>query len=89
MNDPKTVFIDAELWKNGESKFFDMVTTIPKGANLIVEGELVGDEWVDKTTGQKRQKLKIAINKIHFLDKKSDSTQEPSTEPSDEADIPF
>ena len=33
----------------------------------MVEGKLQMDEWVDKTSGQKRNKLKVRADRVLFL----------------------
>jgi single-strand DNA-binding protein len=52
-------FLDCEAWgKTGEiiQKFF------VKGSPIIVWGRVKMDQWEDKTSGQKRSKLKLTIN---------------------------
>lgn len=38
-----------------------------KGHPLLVEGRLDLDEWEDKTSGQKRQKLNVVVENFQFL----------------------
>jgi len=47
------------------------------------------DEWEDKTSGQKRTKLKVRVSRLHLMGaKKSGSPNEPT--PDDDGDpIPF
>ena len=59
-----TTFVDIEAWgKQGEtiSKF------CTKGKPLFVEGRLKFDQWEDKTSGQKRSKLKVVLEGFQFL----------------------
>jgi single-strand DNA-binding protein len=59
-----TTFVDIEAWgKQGEtiSKF------CTKGKPLFVEGRLKFDSWEDKTSGQKRSKLKVVLEGFQFL----------------------
>ena len=58
---------DIEAWdKTAElcQKF------LAKGRNVMVAGRLKQDNWVDKTTQQKRSKIKIIANEVQFLDAK-------------------
>ena len=57
-------FIDIEAWgKQGElvSKY------LSKGSPAMVEGRLKLDQWEDKTTQQKRSKLKVVLDNVQFL----------------------
>ncbi|HLX62254.1 MAG TPA: single-stranded DNA-binding protein [Planctomycetota bacterium] len=40
---------------------------LAKGKPLFVEGRLKLDQWDDKTTGQKRSKLKVVCDRFEFL----------------------
>ena len=60
----ETTFVDIEAWgKQGElvSKY------LSKGSPAMVEGRLKLDQWEDKTSGQKRSKLKIVLDNVQFL----------------------
>jgi single-strand DNA-binding protein len=60
----ETTFVDVEAWgRQGEtiSKY------CTKGRPLFVEGRLRFDQWEDKTSGQKRSKLKIVLENFQFL----------------------
>ncbi len=60
----ETAFIDIEAWgKQGElvSKY------LTKGSPAMVEGRLKLDQWEDKTSGQKRSKLKVVLENVQFL----------------------
>lgn len=56
-------FVDVEAW-NGTAE--SIAQWFGKGGVIIVEGKLKMDEWEDKTTGQKRSKLKIVCERFHF-----------------------
>lgn len=43
---------------------------LKKGALCYVEGRLKLDQWTDKTTQQKRSKLKVFVENVQFLDRK-------------------
>ena len=60
----ETAFIDIEAWgKQGElcSKY------LQKGSLSFIEGRLRFDSWEDKTSGQKRTKLKVVLENVQFL----------------------
>jgi single-strand DNA-binding protein len=60
----ETTFVDVEAWgKQGElvSKY------LSKGSPAMVEGRLKLDQWEDKTSGQKRSKLKVVLDNVQFL----------------------
>jgi single-strand DNA-binding protein len=60
----ETAFIDIEAWgKQGElvSKY------LQKGSPAFIEGRLRFDSWEDKTSGQKRNKLKVVLENVQFL----------------------
>ena len=60
----ETTFVDIEAWgKQGElvSKY------LTKGSPAMVEGRLKFDSWEDKTSGQKRSKLKVVLENVQFL----------------------
>ncbi len=57
-------FFDIEAWgKQGEviSKYMS------KGRPIFVQGRLRQDTWDDKTTGQKRSKVKIVLEGFQFI----------------------
>jgi single stranded DNA-binding protein len=56
-------FIDCEAWgRQGEIA----AQYLTKGSAIIVEGRLKQDNWTDKE-GQKRSKLKLAVDRVHLL----------------------
>ena len=60
----ETTFVDIEAWgRQGEtiSKY------CTKGRPLFVEGLLKFDQWEDKTSGQKRSRLKVVLEGFQFL----------------------
>lgn len=67
----ETTFVDVEAW----GKQADLVAKyLAKGAPVMIEGRLKLDEWTDKTSGQKRQKLKVVLDNVQFIGRKSDGT---------------
>jgi single-strand DNA-binding protein len=60
----ETTFVDIEAWgKQGEL----VAKYLSKGSPAMVEGRLKLDQWEDKTSGQKRSKLKIVLDNVQFL----------------------
>ncbi len=66
------MFIDCEAFNRGENG--TLANTIEqychKGSQILIEGKLHLDSWDDKTTGQRRQKHKIAVDSMQLLDGK-------------------
>ncbi len=68
------VFLDVEAYnrENGR-KLADLVEQyLKKGHQAYLECSMKLDTWNDKTTGEKRQKLKFVLNDMQFLEPKSD-----------------
>jgi single-strand DNA-binding protein len=73
----QTLFMDCAAWgAHGEH----IKKHKTKGDNLLVEGFLQADQWDDKTTGQKRSKIKLVVEKVEF-GKKTVRTDHRDTEP--------
>tara|TARA_R110000787_G_scaffold5230_3_gene19251 strand:+ start:117 stop:563 length:447 start_codon:yes stop_codon:yes gene_type:complete len=61
----EVTFIDVTVWgKTAEV----MAQYLRKGSSVYIEGRLQLDSWDDKTTGQKRSKLKVIAQSFEFLD---------------------
>jgi single-strand DNA-binding protein len=74
------VFLDCEAFNRGETgKMADTVERyLKKGSQAFLEGHLQLDRWDDKTTGEKRQKLKIVIDMMQMLDARRDGGGPPA-----------
>jgi single-strand DNA-binding protein len=73
----QTLFMDCAAWgAHGEH----IKKHKTKGDNLLVEGFLQADQWEDKSTGQKRSKIKLVVEKVEF-GKKAVHTDHRDTEP--------
>src|SRR6185312_11189136 len=60
----ETTFVDIEAWgKQGEL----VAKYLNRGSLAMVEGRLKLDQWEDKTSGQKRSKLKVVLDNVQFL----------------------
>jgi single-strand DNA-binding protein len=68
----KPVFLDCSAFNRGEhGKLADTIEKFcKKGSQILIEGHLDMDEWNDKTSGQKRTKLKIVVDSVQLLDGK-------------------
>jgi single-strand DNA-binding protein len=65
----ETAFVDIEAWgKQGEV----IAKYCSKGRPLFVEGRLKFDQWEDKTSGQKRSKLKVVLENFQFIGGRGD-----------------
>ncbi|QEH34177.1 Single-stranded DNA-binding protein [Aquisphaera giovannonii] len=67
----ETLFIDVTVWDRAAE---NCCQYLRKGSQIHVEGSLKMDTWEDKTTGQKREKIRVHADRVQFLDsKRSDS----------------
>ncbi len=68
------VFLDCEAFNRGETgKLADRIEqTLHKGQQIFIEGRLKLDQWADKTSGEKRSKLKIVVDNFQYLEPKRD-----------------
>lgn len=83
-------FVDVTLW----GRVAEIVAEYcKKGRPLFVEGRLELDQWDDKTTGQKRSKLKVVGENIQLLgsggDVKGQGAPAGKAADVDETDIPL
>jgi single-strand DNA-binding protein len=62
-------FIDCDCFgKTAEN----IAQYFKKGSPIYIEGRLKLDQWDDKQTGQKRQKLGVVAESFQFLDSRKD-----------------
>jgi len=70
----EVTFIDVTLW----GRTAEIVHQYSgKGRPLFVEGRLHMDSWDDKTSGQKRTKLKVVAENIQLLNSGGGGGQQP------------
>ena len=72
----KAIFVDITAFGNtGETlnKYFF------KGSKIGIDGELNFEQWTAQD-GQKRSKLSVIVNKLHFIDKKDSATTQANTD---------
>ena len=73
-NRDETTFVDIEAWgKQGEL----VAKYLTKGSPAMVEGRLKFDQWEDKTTQQKRSKLKVVLENVQFLSSRGNGAGAP------------
>lgn len=59
------LYIDVTVW-NRQAE--NCCQYLKKGRQIHVEGYLRMDSWDDKTTGEKRTKIKVEADRVQFLD---------------------
>jgi len=53
----------------------NMKAYLKKGSKVAIVGKLTSDEWTDKDTGKKRNKIVCKLDAIDFLEKKDDGNE--------------
>lgn len=91
----EVTFVDLEAW----GKTAELIAKyLKKGSLALFEGRLKLDQWEDKTTKEKRQKLKVVVETMQFLDRKPEGASTPApaasrpataTEPNLDEHAPF
>jgi single-strand DNA-binding protein len=61
----ETLFIDVTVWDRQAEACCQYLR---KGSSIHVEGYLRVDTWDDKTTGEKRSKIRAQADRVQFLD---------------------
>lgn len=89
----EVTFVDVTMWGRTAEVAGEYLR---KGSQVLIEGRLQLDAWDDKSSGQKRSKLRVVGETMTMLGGKSDTRQhEPAqqapSEPdqADTGDIPF
>lgn len=60
----ETTFVDVTLWSRDAEVAGEYLS---KGKPVLIEGRLQLDTWDDKTTGQKRSKLRVIGERMQLL----------------------
>ncbi len=60
----ETTFVDVTVWGKQAEVIQQYVT---KGSPIYIEGRLQLDTWDDKTSGQKRSKMRVICENFQFL----------------------
>lgn len=68
----ETTFVDVVLWGR-QAELAQQY--LGKGRPVFIEGRLQLDTWDDKTTGQKRSKLRVVGENMQFLGSPKDNNQ--------------
>ena len=63
----ESLFIDVTVW---DRQAETCCQYLKKGSSIHVEGSLKMDTWDDKTTGEKRSKVKVQADRVQFLDRR-------------------
>lgn len=66
----ETLYIDVTVW---DRQAETCCQYLKKGSGVHVEGSLKMDAWDDKTTGEKRSKIKVHADRVQFLDRREPS----------------
>jgi single-strand DNA-binding protein len=66
----ETLYIDVTVW---DRQAETCCQYLKKGSGVHVEGSLKMDTWDDKTTGEKRTKIKVHADRVQFLDRREPS----------------
>jgi single-strand DNA-binding protein len=76
------VYLDIEAFNRGEyGKQADLVEQyLRKGSQVFIEGHLQLDQWT-AADGQKRNKLKIVVDNMQFLEARGEGSGSRSTAP--------
>jgi len=78
----ETLFIDVTVW---DRQAENCCQYLRKGSAIHVEGSLKMDTWDDKTTGEKRSKIRVHADRVQFLDsRRGDSGGEVAAAAEDE-----
>lgn len=63
----ETLFIDVTVWDRAAE---NCCQYLKKGSSIHVEGSLRMDTWDDKSTGEKRSKIRVQADRVQFLDRR-------------------
>lgn len=66
----ETLYIDVTVW---DRQAENCCQYLKKGSGIHVEGALKMDTWDDKTTGEKRSKVRVQADRVQFLDRRGDA----------------
>jgi len=78
----EVLFVDVTVW---DRQAETCCQYLKKGRGVHVEGSLKMDSWDDKTTGEKKSKIKVLAERVQFLDRREDGPGGSPTGDSDSA----
>ena len=64
------LYFDVEAWHRPDQKrnLCDVIARfVQKGKEVLVDGQLITDEWEDKNGGGKRSKIKLVVDTLELL----------------------
>ena len=69
-------FLECEVFNRGETGTLAdrMEQTVRKGHQIFIEGHLKLDQWNDKTTGDKRQQIKVVVDNFQYLERREEGS---------------
>lgn len=67
----EATFIDVTVW---DRQAENCCQYLKKGRPVHIEGSLRMESWDDKTTGEKRSKIKVLADQVQFLDSRRDDS---------------
>jgi single-strand DNA-binding protein len=70
----EVTFVDVTLWGRDAEVAGEYLA---KGRSVLIEGRLTLETWDDKTTGQKRSKLKVTAERLVLMGGKSEKSETP------------
>jgi single-strand DNA-binding protein len=70
----EVTFVDVTVWGRTAENAGEY---LKKGRPVFIEGRLQLDSWEDKTSGQKRNKLKVVADNVQFLGSRGGGTGGP------------
>ena len=75
----EVTFVDVTLWGRTAEIAGEYLS---KGKQVMIEGRLQLDQWDDKETGQKRNKLKVVCENMTMTGSRQDAAAGPARGPS-------
>lgn len=66
----EVLYIDVTVWDRQAETCCQILR---KGSLIFVEGSLKMDQWDDKTTGEKRSKVRVQADRVQFLDSRREA----------------
>jgi single-strand DNA-binding protein len=70
----EVTFVDVTLWGRDAEVAGEYLA---KGRSVLIEGRLTLETWDDKTTGQKRSKLKVTAERLVLMGGKGEKPEAP------------
>ena len=77
----EVLFIDVTIW---DRQAENCCQYLKKGSPIHVEGSLRMDTWDDKSTGEKRSKIRVHADRVQFLDSRRGDPQDDAGNAADD-----